>query len=378
MSKELAISETVEKLTGFIYQQQDHFVQLNENCINRLDFAKECEFARQQLMKNGFTLDVARQNPDSLYTAISNVAAIGISLNPAMAFAYLVPRKVNNQQSICLDISYRGLIKLATDTGIIKAMKAELVYENDKFEYHGFHQAPDFAADPFGDRGELRGVYAMALLADGNVLVETMKIEDVNEIRDDSEAYKKAVERGGWHFENNVWVKYYTEMVKKTVIKRAYKTLPTSKGTEIMGKAIEVINEHEGIEFDKPPQIEVTYTDEQIAEYRRCVAEDDYFNLVGLCKHLDADSQLQLRKLCLPEPEKGQKGKVKAARQEKTDDATMRLEAAIHTISEMIEQGDDPGVAEILSDCSTFTIDFILSKLSTEQQIAINQIQEAA
>ena len=52
---DLAISEVVEKVTNFISKEKDHFVELNTNSLNKLDFAKECEFAKQLLMKNDFT-----------------------------------------------------------------------------------------------------------------------------------------------------------------------------------------------------------------------------------------------------------------------------------------------------------------------------------
>ena len=378
---DLAISEVVEKVTNFISKEKDHFIELNTNSLNKLDFAKECEFAKQLLMKNDFTLNTARLNPDSLHNAISNVAAIGVSLNPALAYAYLVPRK----KEICLDISYRGLIKLATDTGTIRAIKAELIYEDDEFQYHGFHERPSFKANPFGERGALIGVYAMALLTDGGVLVETMSIDEVNQIRDDSEAYKSVAgfsdpsNNQHWKYLANVWVKYYTEMVKKTVIKRAFKTLPPSKGTEILGHAIDVVNEHEGIEFNKPEQIErILYTDEELNEYQRCIDEGDYFNLISLKNSIDPEAQIKLFGLCMPEPEKGKKGAQKNEFAVKLKEAQMNLEATINLIVEALDASDDPAFAELWEGCSQWTKDFISKQLTTEQLLIINEISEAA
>jgi recombination protein RecT len=377
---DLVVSEVVEKITSFIGQQKGHFQELNQNCINRLDFAKECEFSKQVLLKNDYLLNVARSNPDSLQAAISNVAAIGISLNPALAFAYLVPRKINQKPAVCLDISYRGLTKLATDTGIIKAMKAELVYANDVFNYKGFHVEPEFSANPFGDRGALVGVYAMALLTDGTVLVETMTIQEVNKIRDDSEAFKSAVAKGGWTLENNVWVKFYTEMVKKTVIKRCYKTLPTSKGTEIMGKAIEVLNEHEGIEFDaKPEQLpQIVYTDDELKEYQRCIEDEDYVSLFALLRSLDIEAQKELHNLCVPKAEKGKIGAQKKQHQENIDEGGRRLESWLCIVRENIDSGDDAGVYEVMDGLSQWAENWILDRLTPEQIRAYKQILEAA
>ena len=375
---DLKVSEVVEKVVAFMGKQKGYFQELNQHSINRLDFAKEAEFAKQLLMKNSFLLEVARGNPDSLQAAISNVAAIGISLNPALALAYLVPRKVNKVQAICLDISYRGLTRLATDTGIIKAMKAELVYQNDTFSYKGFHIEPEFSANPFGDRGDLVGVYAMALLTDGTVLVETMNINEVNQIRNDSEAYKDAAKEGGWKLGNNVWVKYYTEMVKKTVIKRASKTLPSSKGTEILGKAIEVINQHEGIEFQQKLEApEITFTDAEREEYKRCIDTPDYFNLFALQRHLSVDAQAALQGLCITKADHGQRGKQREQFRKDMEEAERKVNASLDLLKEYADSGDESGAEEILQECSTWTVAYLLARLSQEQEMFVNKMSTA-
>lgn len=368
MTEEMTPSELATNVAGFLEKQQRRFVELNADCINKLDFAKECEFAKQQLMKNNYTLDAARGNPDSLIAAISNVAAIGITLNPALAYAYLVPRKINKKLAICLDISYRGLIKLATDTGRTNALKAELVYENDTFVYHGFHKEPEFQADPFGDRGKLKGVYALAL-TDTGPLVEVMTIGEVYKIRDDSEAYKSVKKEGkcSWQYINNIWVKYEGEMVKKTVIKRAWKTLPPARGTELLGKAIEVLNEHEGIDFKAEPE-SAHYTEEEREEYRRCFEEEDYFNLVPLRAAIGPDGFLQLDRLYWPKAERGKKGAVSQAVRDNLAEAEKKLETAVTLLDEAFSEGSDSMAMEILEECSKWTKEYLKSKLIPENQ----------
>lgn len=374
MTTELKLSDVVDNVTLFIKKQESHFVALNKNSLNQLDFAKEAEFAKQILVRSPFLLGVARKNPDSLHAAISNVAAIGISLNPAMAFSYLVPRK----GEICLDVSYRGLLKLATDTGTIAAMKAELVYENDEFCYKGFYADPVFSADPFGERGELVGVYAMAILKEGGVLVEQMKIDEVNKIRDDSESYKSALAKGkdSYQFKECVWVKYYTEKVKITVIKRAYKTLPTSKGMELVGQAINAINYHDGLEFTKPEDElpKIVYTDDELKEYKRCVDNNDFYSLVPLIRALPAEAQLQLNNLCIPEAPHGQKGKQRAAFDANIKDAEKKIDASLHLIQESLTDNQDDCVQEILGECSPWGKEFIIDKLSIEHQLMVKEM----
>lgn len=107
-------------ITDELVALEPHF---NKQNAYALKFESECLFAKQQLLKNDYTLTAAQNNPAALRAAILNVAAIGISLNPALAHAYLVPRSpgsakdasgryVSKPAQVCLDISYRGLVKL--------------------------------------------------------------------------------------------------------------------------------------------------------------------------------------------------------------------------------------------------------------------------
>ena len=205
----------------------------------KLNFKKEANFALQILKGNDFLRNKAAANPDSLQAALTNIAAIGITLNPALKEGYLVPR--GNQ--VCLDISYIGLVKLATDTGAIEWVQAEIVKEKDVFEYQGVGKSPIHKMNPFSDRGEVIGVYCIAKLATGEFLSTIMSKQDCDAIRDKS---SQAAKSGPWR-------DFYEEMLKKTVIKRASKLWPKS---ERIQQAVEVINEHEGIDFSKVPSID--------------------------------------------------------------------------------------------------------------------------
>ncbi len=374
---------TADNIIAFLGQQEQSFNELTVGAINHLDFEKECLFAKQTLVKNDYLMNVARNNKDSLRSAINNVAAIGITLNPAHSFAYLVPRKTHKTNgkdvySVCLDISYRGLIKLATDSGAISFMKAELVYENDNFEYKGFHEKPDFSANPFGNRGDLIGCYAMAKLTDGGFLVETMDIDAVNKIRNDSEAYKSAKSKGesSWQYKNCVWVKYYEEMVKKTVIKRAYKTLPQSKGSQILGEAIQVINEHEGINFDSEPQ-EKHYTEYQADEYKRLLDAKDMIGFLSHRETISHEGAMQLfRFFEEPNIPSGKKGEFSRERGISIDQARNDRDALLMQVISYCDSGDDAGVYETCETQARSTIDWISKNLNPEQELFFNGIIE--
>ena len=194
-----------------------------------LDWQAESLFALQACSKSEYAMKTAINNPMSLKMAMANVAAIGLSLNPALHMAYLVPR----DNKIILDISYRGLIQLAVQAGSIKWAKAEIVRQTDTFKYLGVDEKPAHQFDPFGDRGSMVGVYCVAKLSDGSYLTEVMTRNQIEEVRRVSKAKK------------GPWVNWYEEMAKKTVIKRASKTWP--QVSVQFTNAVQVLNEHEGM-----------------------------------------------------------------------------------------------------------------------------------
>ncbi|QFT57099.1 recombinase RecT [Microbulbifer sp. THAF38] len=207
-----------------------------------LDFTREKVFAAQQLLKNEFTLKVANNNPSSLKLAMYSVAAVGLTLNPQLGLAYLVPRRdrTSDPFKIVLDISYRGLIEIAVQCGAIISAGAELVCEKDKlFKYRGKFTYPDHDFDPFSsDRGAVRGGYCVAKLPNDGELVEAMSIADMNKARKLSSAYAS---------ENNSacsWVTWEDQMQLKTLVKRAYKWWPSPSPR--MGKVLQLLNEENG------------------------------------------------------------------------------------------------------------------------------------
>ncbi len=213
-----------------VYGTKDSFASvLSDRSIN---FDREAEFALQTLYGNDYAMKIAMQNRSSVIAAVVNIAAIGISLNPAKKQAYLVPR----DGKICLDISYMGLMDLAIDSGSIRWGQAELVYENDTFGLNGIDQQPTHIRNPFAkDRGEVVGVYVVVKTADGDYLTDAMSVEEINAIRDRSSAWKAWISKQ----KSCPWLTDWGEMAKKTVVKRAYKYWPK---TERLDTAIHHLN----------------------------------------------------------------------------------------------------------------------------------------
>lgn len=221
-----------------VYAVQAQFEQMN---VDRgIVFAKEAEFAMQILETNKTLAGFAFNNKPSIRAAILNVAGIGLSLNPARKQAYLVPRKVNKQMAVCLDISYRGLKDLATTSGSILWAQAKLVHRNDRFVVKGYGEPPLHEYEAYSDRGDWVGAYCIAKTADGSFLTEEMSREEIYNIRDRSEAWKaflaKKIYTCPWDTDEG-------EMSKKTVIKRGSKSWPN---TARLDKAVHYLNTEAG------------------------------------------------------------------------------------------------------------------------------------
>lgn len=243
------MSNQITTIDQLVYSVQTSFeaVQVDKG----IGFAREAEFAIQILGSSDYAMKIAMNNKQSVADAITNVAAIGITLNPAEKKAYLVPRK----GGICLAISHIGLLHLAIESGSIRWGQARLVYENDLFELNGLDQQPAHKFQPFSkDRGEIVGVYVSVKTADGDYLTEAMSTDEVNAIRDRSDAWKAYKAKGV----SCPWVTDWGEMAKKTAVHRGHKYWPK---TERLDKALHYLNNDggEGISMNNaPPEQERT------------------------------------------------------------------------------------------------------------------------
>jgi len=117
---------------------------------------------------------------------------------------------------------YRGLVKLARRSGSISNITAEVVYENDVFDYemglNPFLKYKPILVDTEEERGEIKYFYAIGWPKDGSqAIFEVMTKEQVDGIR----ARSKAKSSGPW-------VTDYIEMGRKTVTKKLTKRLDLS------------------------------------------------------------------------------------------------------------------------------------------------------
>lgn len=210
---------------------QPLFIQLTD----KEKFNTEVSFAVNILKKNTY---LAGCDPQSILEAVLNVSQTGLSLNPVLNYAYLVPMK----QKCVLMPSYVGLIKLVTDAGSVNSIEVQLIYEGDDVEIDMASDRKIIKHVPYvltgKSKGGIVGGYSIANLFDGSKHIEIMGRADIEDIRENSESYKNA-EKKGWN--NSPWHTHEAEMFRKTIVRRHFKYLPKSEN-EMLEKAIELDN----------------------------------------------------------------------------------------------------------------------------------------
>lgn len=115
---------------------------------------------------------------------------------------------------------YRGLLRKFQESGQYKWINASCVYDGDDFEHwideHGEHLRHK-PSDTYDDAKIVR-VYAIATTKDGGVFITVMPRKEIDKIRKHSRASR----------EDAPWNTFFSEMAKKTALRRLSKMLPTA------------------------------------------------------------------------------------------------------------------------------------------------------
>ena len=324
-----------------------------------MNFEAEKGFSLQVLKNNDFLAGVAARDIVSFQMAVTNIAAIGLSLNPAEKLAYLIPRK----GKVCLDVSYMGLMKLATDSGSIKWVQSAMVHENDTFTDHGPGNAPEHAYSPFAkpsERGAYVGAYCVAKTADGDFLTTTMTMEELEGIKSRSEAGKK---------NTGPWATDFTEQCKKTVVRRAFKMWPRSTGMERLAVAVDLSNQNEGFEpIATSPELN-SFNDEQKAFFDQLISDSDALGMFVFSKTID----IPVFQSLYGSFEKGSKGKYKKIVDELTGAGGAICFEWITAINNC--SGDESVVIEFVEEHSADVVGYIGDQLSPEAQHFFNEVR---
>lgn len=251
-NKQLAIVDKAK----LMMPDQKKFLSANPFEMN---YSQECGFAIMAIQNNPYLLNCSKE---SMQASIVSVALTGISLNPALKYAYLVPRKVKSELRATLDISYIGMIKILTDAGAVKNVFADVVCERDHFVYgQGSQPVLEHRPDLLKDRGNPIGAYSIAYFRDGGFQFEVMSKPEIEKVRAMSESWKNESTR-----EYSPWERWESEMWKKTVLKRLFKVLPKTEFNEQLIAALGKEHDNEVQDISRDDELKQIFDDIEIQD----------------------------------------------------------------------------------------------------------------
>ena len=258
-----------------------------------LVFEHEARWALEAAGRNDYLL---KCDEGSVSDAIVNLAAMQLSLNPAAQQSALIPRWHSKKN--CWDCTaspqYRGLMKLATDTGLVNNITAEVVFEceEDTFDVdlgsNPFlkHKPKIFAGEAERkidlvnlESNRLIGCYCIAHFKNSeHPHITMMDLQEVLSVASASDAFNPRQENKD---PRGPWVYWPGEMVKKAVIRRATKQWPLSDdaGYRRLLTAVEIDNQAEANE-----QHAEVRADQVAAEMGDVLTENQIEIIRDLCK----------------------------------------------------------------------------------------------
>jgi recombination protein RecT len=156
--------------------------------------------------------ELSNCSTESIIGAIIQAVQVGIEPDDATGRANLIKRG-----STCnFELTYKGVIDLAFRSGIVDYADTKLVREKDEIRVElGTEGRIDHTITFGQDRGEIIGAYAIiGIRGSSRPLIEIIDKEDIEKFRSLSKSPS--------------WKMWPGEMVKKCVLKRAFKRSPCS------------------------------------------------------------------------------------------------------------------------------------------------------
>ena len=154
----------------------------------------------------------------SFITALMNSAQLGLEPNTPLGQAYLIPYKSKDKIECKFILGYKGLLDLVYRNENVQTIQAQIVYENDVFEYELGLDARLYHKPALEERGEMVAVYALYKLANGGYGFEVLSKQDVV-------AHAEKFSQG-LNSKYSPWVTDFEAMAKKTAIRKLLKYAP--------------------------------------------------------------------------------------------------------------------------------------------------------
>jgi recombination protein RecT len=158
--------------------------------------------------------------PNSFLNSLMQAASVGLEPETPLGHAYLIPyrNKHTGEMEAVFQISYKGLILIATRSGPVASVTACAVYEKEHFKVmrgtdEKIEHEPIFYEE---ERGELIAVYAVVTQKNGCKKFDVMTCREIESIR----------QRAASARSKSPWDTDWEEMAKKTVFRRVLKTIP--------------------------------------------------------------------------------------------------------------------------------------------------------
>ncbi|MCW2632067.1 MAG: recombinase RecT [Pseudonocardia sp.] len=155
----------------------------------------------------------------SLLGALMLSAQTGLEPGP-LGLSYFTPRRIKGVWEVVWIMGYKGIVRLARNSGEIKSIVARPVYQRDTFEYaygledHLLHKPSS------GDRGQVIASYAVALYKDGGHTFEVLEREEIEA--------RRGRGAGGGRDDVGPWVTDFPAMAAKSAIRKMAPWLPLS------------------------------------------------------------------------------------------------------------------------------------------------------
>lgn len=203
------------------------------------------DFNKTRFIQNAMTVlkenesKIASMKPDSVARTILKGAFLGLDFFQKECYAIPYGNELQFQTD------YKGEKKIAKKYSIrpIQDIYAKIVRDGDMFDeviVNG-QQSLNFKPLAFND-GEIKGAFAVVLFKDGGMQYETMSKKEVDAVRT---GYSK-------QSTGQAWTKSYSEMCKKTVLRRLCKHIEIDFESSEQAKVYE---ESADVEFKKKREI---------------------------------------------------------------------------------------------------------------------------
>lgn len=314
----------------------------------------QMQAAKIALSKSDYIKKVACGAPESVYNAIMQAGILGVDLTEGKRQAYLLPRKVNKETVIVLQVGYKGVEAIHQRMGVIDRLSVNIVHENDRFEWSGDDaEKPTHNADWFSkDRGEITGAYAVTYYPNGTHQTVVAPITTIHEKhRDVSDSWKDYIKKkqaGEWAFPPP-WETYPEEMIKKTMAYIASKQWPANyRNQEASSRILETLHE---IDYADYQSLRDGFTAEQKKAFDELLETDDALGLSLFSRYVGNQIYIALFN-SFP------KGEITALKKKCRELESTGIKV-LNAITEAVEAEDQDRFHENIEDCSDTTINLL-------------------